>query len=257
VRTREPCGSREDYKACPCQAPHRPRAADVATIDGAPHDGKPSPKDHYGDPLPAGAIAGWARCGCAPRPRRWRSAATANKLLISSGGATVGRVDAATGRLLGEIHLPGSHSIPVGSRRTVRCWPLPKWWSRPVDIATAKRLACWPWTCTTSPSPRTASRWRTTEYSPKDKGTIRVWDLAAGTDRVLAKLPVRQRRCLLARRQALYAAVDSHSLRAWDLATGKQLWLKRPRRQPRHGFSDGNWLCARTPTSAAAAALGR
>src|SRR5262249_60036442 len=59
--------------------------------------------DRFGDPLPPGAIA---RLGTV----RLRAAASAlavseggKALLIASGGRSVGRVDAATGRLLGEI----------------------------------------------------------------------------------------------------------------------------------------------------------
>jgi WD40 repeat protein len=64
----------------------------------------------------------------------------------------------------------------------------------------------------------------TAEYDRK-AGSVRVWDLAGGTGRLLATLPSYVNDLAFSPDgKRLFAAVDNHSLRCWDLASGKALW---------------------------------
>jgi WD40 repeat protein len=180
--------------------------------------------DRHGDPLPPGAVA---RLGTV----RLRTAASVLALtpdgktvLTVAGGRTVGRWDADTGRLLGEVHLPG----PFAGR----CWLSPDGGVLAVpegdhlglwETATGRQLRLLeaaPLHAAFSPDGRTLA---TAEYDRG--GYLTLWDLAGGRRRPLARVPSYANDLAFSPDgRRLIAAIDNHSLRAWDVDSRRQLW---------------------------------
>src|SRR5262249_16056804 len=114
------------------------------------------------------------------------------------------------------------------------------------DIDAAKRLRDLPGQLdfAFSPDGKTVA---TTEYTQEHKGIIRVWEVAAGTNRVLANLPSYARAIAFSPAgNRLYRAVDNQSLRAWDITTGKELWKNDHPAAKLAVSADGKWLCTDT-----------
>jgi WD40 repeat protein len=202
------------------------------------------PRDKHGDLLPPGALA---RLGTL----RLRSTASAlalsgdgKTLLTCAGGRTLGRLDAASGLLLGETHLPGAvanrswfsadgKTLAVPEEGGLGLW----------DTATGKRLCMLPvqvLALAFAPDGKTL----VTTDSSKQTTRVRLWDIATGKDRLVTTWPPYVNDLAFAPDgRWLFAAVGDDGLRCWDLAADRQLWHSE---QPAYHVSvapDGKTLC--------------
>jgi WD40 repeat protein len=183
--------------------------------------------DRFGDPLPTGALMRLGTTRLRARASAVAFTADGKTILTATGAHGLARWDAATGRLREEIALPGAVGmsswfssdgklLAVGEADGLGIW----------DTATGKRLRllrCRP--AEVGPVAFGGGLLAMGEFNSKDKGRVRLWDLATGKDRLLTTLPSYANALLFDRAgKRLIAAVDNHSLRSWDIATGKQHW---------------------------------
>ena len=205
-------------------------AAVVGSAPGSPGDGDSKPDE----PLPPGAVS---RFGLA----RLRTTATVfalstdGKIVHSlAGGRTLGRRDAETGRLLGEVRM----NAPTGAL----CWFSPD--RRRVAAVDSEGVGLY--------SAETGERLRTvapndpsgmliaafspdgltlatSEYKSKGGGLgvgrVKLYPVAGGKPKLLGEFPSYVNGLAFAPDgKRLYAAVDNHSLHCFDTATAKELW---------------------------------
>lgn len=203
---------------------------------GSAPTGEPPPagaKTPPAGPLPPGAVA---RLGST----HLRTAATAlavapdgRTLRTATGGRTLGRWDAETGRLLDEVHLAGP--------KDDRCWFTPdgRFVAAPdaggigvYDAATGKRAwgaavddRSWMSVAALTADGRTLA---TAEYEDRGNGTgaghVRLWTAGGGSKRVAELSSYVNGLAFAPDGKHLFAAVDNHSLRCWDAATGREVW---------------------------------
>jgi WD40 repeat protein len=188
-------------------------------------------KDRHGDTLPPGAVSRVGTVRLRATADGMVLLADGKRLLTVSGGRTIGRWDAATGKLLGESHLPGVHAdnsalspdgklAAVGEEHGISVW----------DIATGKRMHFLQdqyGRVAFSPDSKmlATSAYTSPKVDGPGKGTIHVWELASGKERVVFELRNHIHDLAFSPHgRRLYAVVDNHSLRAWDLQSGMELW---------------------------------
>jgi WD40 repeat protein len=215
----------------------------LACVGAAPPPrGTKAVRAYPDEPLPPGAVA---RLGT----NRHRSTASAlvfvdggRTLLTATGGRTLGRLDADTGRLRTEAHLPGPVSDRSWFSPDGRILAVPEaggiglW-----DTATARRrgrLAVSATFAVFAPDGRTLA----TVESAKGSGVIRLWNLASGKGRLFARLTDRIHDLAFGPEgNRLFAAMDGRCL-CWDVASGRQIW-KNDHTAPRLAVSpDGRTL---------------
>jgi WD40 repeat protein len=194
--------------------------------------------DRYGDPIPVGAIARLGTIDRAPPStnRGLRFAADGKTFHAALYGPAWAEWDAATGKLLRRVRLPGiPGSWPwVSADGSVAVCERPGGIHRVVDIKTGKARFDLPkyaeFKHVTDPfSPD--GRWLAGFDQPHDRKTpqhVRVWDTATGKERDFGGQDEVLAEVRFSPDGSKLVAHGFGGATCWEVATGKQLWQRKP-----------------------------
>jgi WD40 repeat protein len=226
---------------------------------GRDQDQAPAPAsiDKFGDPLPPGVIARLGTMRLRVTPAASMAVSPDGKTLFTAEASTLGRLDAASGRLHSEVHLPVAN-VEFN-------WPGNNWFSADGTILAIRELdGIGLWDVTRQVRIRTlqvdalrvvfgpgCKIVATTEgrrTKAKDSECkIGLWDLATGKGSVLCTLPAPAADVAFSpdgkRLFALVTDVTDQSLACWDVATGNQLWQTRHLASHLAISPDGQTIC--------------
>ena len=198
---------------------------------GSPGDGEPK----LDEPLPPGAVARFGSARLRTTGTIFALSADGKILHTLAGGRTLGRRDALTGRLLGEVRM---NAAPAGAL----CWFSPDRRSVAAvdsegvglyDVETGERKRT---VASNDPSGMLVAAYSpdglnlaTSEYETKGGGLgvgrVRLYPVVGGKSKLLAEFPDYANGLAFSPDgKRLYAAVNNHSVRCLETATSKELW---------------------------------
>ena len=212
----------------------------------------PPKVDRYGDPLPAGAVArlGTVHLDARAMTRNYRFAADGKTFHAEAAGPAWAEWDAATGKLLRRVRLPGlDGSWPwVSADGSVALCEQPEGVLRVVEVKTGKvRFGL---------SDGTQVKHLTDPFSPDGRWLagfdrrsppwVRVWDTATGRERRFDSPGPQPVPLRFSPDGSKLVALGDGGMTCWDVAAGRRLWHRRPAADGEVVFSpDGRWVTRR------------